>query len=1297
MNPRLFENIRINAQRFVDEGVAQYEKEFGRFKIDALKQKFLNNGLKLVLTITDRIFNDEEVSILPLKDLLLETLFELDFNSEALLKIYSEVNKKIVFFIQKEPNYDANVPRFFNAYLELISENIDNYSFYSGGAITNILQTQPEYQYSEVISSFYPLEVSDQRIYTLFPKERYWNVFSVTPQENAYSPLSFNRVASAAGFPQYKINFSYDDLVIYEGELYKLRPDVGVPSREVFNESDWIKHIPRRFDTSRSFKSVYLSKVRSIFGKISEDGFDINSIISDSFIPTYTNLGEARVEEFVNSFGGEGKQILQITKQLEELSNSLGGYEGSLIGGLEYIAEFSEYLLSAAFGRNISEDFGIVDGNSIFGKFNILFASKTSPNKIPGLGFLDGFAKLKSFVHGQELSFDPPSKSRVTYNPTYERFFEGIVDSFTGLQPPSTYSDPSNVDLLLYSIESLYRRCNAVGDFIQAGINTLDSGGKTPGYEGLGSIEIQLKTLQNVFPPSRFFLDTPDDFGVGPGLTGMVRYLLNNYTKFSGRLINPLLPGRSLEFLLPWIERISNKLEEMLSLIEKIGIGVSAFIPNLSFKNFLYKEDALINFLESIGFRGSEINQLLSAENFAQLITNFAPLSNSSDVKSFFKAYELTQLIYEMGGEEGINAYLTFLYSTNSLDSLLNILDFATKDKSKSTYVNLAKYPRLIGLLIGLTYAIDPNQLVKFNKILGANNLTLLESITFLFQKGETTIIKTPEDIELLQPVIEQIISGAYGKDAFASRSLTYDQANTTVPIALKQWTKKIGDNLGNVTSTELIKHLYDKSTGLTPKELISILNMPNSPNAFGALVDGFSGGEFTSFLRYVNLSGLGFKLGFYKNSYQTNNFEIGEKAEASFLPGFISEIKNLVDGFSIFKTVFDSSLDYNFKYDDDLVRSLGPFVNAQNKSFELIPALIQDLTRGASIEQLNALAADFTIVESPGTGNSRLPNRIPAFNSLTSEQANILLEQQQELLSLTSINGQNLSLINKFIKFSQENIFANSIEVKEEVSEKIKADFRQRKFTPGSKYEIEKNLELISQGRTALPKEYVVPDLYNALENVSEIKSSGLGANYISKSNLVSDLFVESFDPVRSCEKFGGSNCSELYSEIVNRRCSSSVNKSIFPEEYITIPGVSPTAVVIDRPLGTFAEYKPSKNLLSTVSFSSPPAYFDLLPQTALPGLRAEPVLTTIFSSPLVFELGGGDVSEYDNTEFGVIEFIRAKLEKNSEFGCAGFESPFYYQTCINLMKCKRFNPPFQGKNFLDFCPKTLSGGRLK
>jgi hypothetical protein len=32
-----------------------------------------------------------------------------------------------------------------------------------------------------------------------------------------------------------------------------------------------------------------------------------------------------------------------------------------------------------------------------------------------------------------------------------------------------------------------------------------------------------------------------------------------------------------------------------------------------------------------------------------------------------------------------------------------------------------------------------------------------------------------------------------------------------------------------------------------------------------------------------------------------------------------------------------------------------------------------------------------------------------------------------------------------------------------------------------------------------------------------------------------------------------------------------------------------------------------------------------------------------------------------------------------------------------MNVMKCKKFVPPKQGEYFLDFCPKTLSGGRLK
>jgi hypothetical protein len=1281
MDFKLFEKIQINSERFVSAGVTEYERKFTPFEVDLTKQKFLKNGLDIISRIIIRVANNEEISIIPLRDVLLTTLFELDFNFEIFIEVYKQINLQLISFITKESNYDANTVRIFNSYERLIRENAGDYVFYSGSTVINILQTQPEYQYSDTINTFYPLEVSNNKIYTLFPKERYWDVISDS---------------------QGAIKISDTDLVIYNNELYKLNPEVSLAS-ENFNEEEWIKYKPKRFNLSRSFNSVYVSKIRSVFGKIADDGFDVNSITSDSFVPIYSPEARVVSDEYVASFGGAGKQILQTINQLNVLSNSLGGYQGSLIGGLEYISEFVGYLLLASFGRDIPDEGEIVDGVSVFGKFNFLFASKTSDNKIPGLKFLEKFANLKSFVHNQQIQPGLDGKTKITYNPIYEQFRLGINDTFKTLKASLSYLQSTSVDLLLYSVQSVLQRCDNIGDLTQAGINSLNSMGQTPGYEGLGSVSAQLKALQNVFPPSGFFRGLPRDVKVGPGFTGAIRYFLLNYSKFSKEVIDPIFPGRSLEFLPPWIDKINNKLGELIEVIESIGIGSKSFIPNLSFKTFLYQEDKLIDFLRSLGFRDSEIEQLLSAKDLNELIAKFAPLSSSADLRSFFRAYELTQLIYEMAGDAGINTYLSFLYSTSPLDSLLNILKLSEKEKSTATNLNISKYPRLIGLLIGLTYAVDPNQLIKFSNILGANNLSLLESVSFLFQQGEDTIIKSPDSVQLLAPVIDQIITGYYELDSEATQSQTYSQANSLSPIGLRTWTKLIGDNLGRVEGTDLIHHLYDKSIGITPKELISILNNPSSPNVFGALVDGFGGGEFTTFLRYVNLTGLGFKLGFYKNSYQVNNFEVGDKAVASFLPNLISEAKSLIESLSIFKTVFDSSLDYNFKYDQDLVRSIDPFIKAQNKVFETIPLIIEQQTRGASVEQLEQAAGGGIIAESPGIGNSRLPNRIPVSNSITPEQTDILLGEQRGLLEFTTISQQNLSTITKFIKFSQENRLASSIQSVEENAEVVIASNAPKTYIPGTKFEtnIRSGVRLLGREEESftddtlptLSKEYSVPVIYQ--EGV-EVRSSGLGANYISPTLDVVDSSVVAFDPIKSCQRFGGVNCAELYQGLPDR-CVNPINKSLLPEEYTSIPAVLPTSVSIDRPLGTFANYIPSRTVIPISSFTTPPSYYSLLPTETIPGKGAEPVLNTIFSTPLVFEVGSGEVNEYNDTEFALVEFIRSKLEKNSEFECASFSSPYLYQVCMNVMKCKRYVPPTLGKNFLDFCPKTLSGGRLK
>jgi hypothetical protein len=1292
MNPKLFEEIQINAQKLVAKSVSEHEALAGKFKIDAVKQKFLNTGLELLLDVVGRIENKEEISILSFKNILLEVLFNLDFEVGNISGLLRQLNIALVDFIKQYPNYDSNLVRVINTYFEQFIDNVGDYGFYASSSALDILRAQPEYQYSETLYSIVPLETDREKnkIYTLFPKERYWETFKDADDSTSYSPLGYNRFASEIGLPQYQIPISYDSLIVYDNQLYKLKPGINSPERTFFDESQWVKYSPKRFDTSKSFKETYLGKIRTTFGKFTAEGFGINEIISDSKIPKYSERITIEEEVLPFTFGGIGKQVLESVNALKQISEAFGDYEGSPVGGVEYIAKFSEYLLASAYGRNVPVVFEIINNNSIFGKFNLLFASSAPPNRLPGLKFLDKFGRLRSFTHSQTLPVVTSSTSnKIIYNPIYAQFSGGVKDSYEIFSLKNTYAQAANIDLLLYAIEALYKRALFVGDAVKAISNTLNSKGQVPGYEGLGSIEVQIRELQNVFPPSTFIVDINPSEPVGPGFTGAIRYLLNNYSRFSGALINPVFPAKSLEFFVSWIQRVKNKLEEVVNLLNSIGLGTSNYIPNLFFRNLEVKDTKIIGFLRSLGFRDSEINQLFEINNFTELVQKFAPLTDSSDLKSFFRAYELSQLIHEFGGQEAINAYLSFLYSSNSLDSLLNILSLSQKDKSKATYLSLDKYPKLIGLLIGLTYAIDPNQLVKFNNILGKNNLTLLESISFLFQKGESTIIKSSGDVDILTPLAQQMISGVYAQDTLSTPSLNYDQVNTSAPIALKQWTKIIGNNLGKIDSQNIVRHLYNRSSGLTPKELLKILNDPDSPTELGALVDGFSGGAFTSFLRYANISGLAIKLGFYKNSYQTNNFFVENQPDFYVIPTFISGLYSITDSISVIETIFNASLDYTFEQDAEFLTTLQPLVYSQNKEFEALAQVLQLGGAGqTSLPELNQIASSFIIQESPGTGNSRKPNRAPVKNSITPDQATALRASLDITSPLEHSPAQEGALIDKFIKFSSENRFANEVLLTDETLGIQKAASREKTYQPATRYEI------LSDSSIPIPKSYKVAKLYRLLEENKETTGSSLGTNYISDNESYEG--VESFNPVESCKKFGGVNCEELY-ENSQDRCVNVFNKSLFPETYSEAPGQMESSVPIDRPLGTFADYKPLKSIIPTSAFASPSGFMTLLPPSAFVGSKGEPMLSDLFLEPLVFESGGGAMSEYGNTEFGIIEFIKAKLERQTEFNCAGFESPFYYQICMNVMKCKKFVPPEQGEYFLNFCPKTLSGGRLK
>lgn len=1288
MTSALFEEIRINAQNLVSESLVAYEKKFGSLTTDLSRRKFLDSGLELLRRVIDRVEAKDEISILSFKEILLVVVLDLDFNTEAMKSLLQFVVDGVIEFIKKKPNYDANLTRILNTYLELFYESVDNLGFYASSEAVDILQGQPEYQYSEALYSVLPKELDSttNRVYTLFPKARYWEAFSSAKDEELYSPLGYNRFASSLGLSKYSIPLSYDYLVIFNGELYKLRPDVTDPTRSYFEESEWVKYVSRRLDQTKSFRKVFQDNIRSAFGKFTEFGFDSNGIVSDSYVSEFSDIESVDENLLFSTFGGGGKQVVESVRQLKEITDAFGSYEGSPVGGVEYIVRFSEYILAAGLGRNTPEIFDFTNGDSIFGKFNVIFKSGTVPNKIAGLKFLNGFGLLKSFAQAQTLPENTPvSDNRVVYNPVYSQFSSGLEDRFVSLETSVSYREPARVDLLLYALESIYKRCLLVGDTVKAILNTLDGNGRAPGHEGLGSISTQMREFQRVFPPTSYFTGREKGPGPGAGLSGSIKYLLDNYSRFSSAVIRPVLPGRSLEFFGPWIERINNKLEEVVQTLKRIGISTSEFLPNIFFKAYEANDKNLIGLLSSLGFRDSEINKLLEVQSFSQLVESFAPLTDSSDLKSFFKAYELAQLVYEFGGQEAVDTYLSFLYRNNELDSLLNILDLSQKDKSRLTYVNLERYPKLIGLLIGLTYAVDPSQLVKFERILGQNNLSLLESISYLYQNGETTIIKDRNEIQFLQPLVEQMITGVYRPDALSSPTVLYPQANAITPIALKQWTKVIGDNLGQIESSKVLEGLYDRAKGLTPKELFSVLNGPSSTTTLGHVLDGFSGGSFTAFLRYATLAGLGVKLGNYKNSYQMDNFKVDTSYKFYALPELVVNLEELIKYISIIKTIFNAQLNYNFESSFGISNLLEPLVLSQNKSYETMPQIISSISSGESIPSLTTIASTASIAESPGIGNSRVPNRVPVVNSVTPEQARQISQYSSQVMELGIVDELPINFINRFIKFSEANQLANGIITSDEVREPERLRALQKKFSPATKYEQD-----VSSQRPA-QKPFMVKEIYKKLDGDPTINTDVLGASYVSGKTA-----VEVFDPVRSCQRFGGSECEALYAES-QERCVTGFNKSLFPETYQEVPGSSPSRVSVDRPLGTFSEYVPSSMMIPGSSFKDPPAFTNLLPPGTSIGRKGEPVLENLFSEPFTREYGGSELSELGNTEFGVVEFIKANLEKNSEFTCATFDSPFYYQICMNVMKCKRFSPPYNGEYHLDFCPKTLSGGRLK
>lgn len=727
--------------------------------------------------------------------------------------------------------------------------------------------------------------------------------------------------------------------------------NLGVTSSRLIkeNRTEIDNSIPYFNKLGERFNSLFDKKVIEQRDKIFAAAYDINGVVSDSFV-RLPSPEEIDLELLTATFAGEGKKIYDSVVSLLGESASLAGYQGSASGAIEYKATYLEYMLAMSYGS-------VLPGSTLggdFGDFEKIYEEKSRNGEIKGLKFLEVLYNTRSANQSQY-----PSK------PVSERFLRDGVSNRYQLPGDST------VSFGLLSLEAVYEECLKLGDSVNSVLNFAP--------KGIGDTSYIYSILQSIFPPSVLFRSREE------GLTGAVYRLLQSYKKlYALTLVEPDLGG-----FFEKIATLSESVQNLSLILKSSGFKRDGgIVASLELKIHAPSKEKSAKRLKALGFTTHEVDQIMGAESFSQLLERFSPVTNSQDVISFFRAFELTKLIYEFGGQESIDQYINFLYGVDESKSLLRLLQFLEIGRSTASKVTASKYSKLIGYLITLTYAINPSELIKLNSILSKNNLNLFESITLLIQQGKSTVIKDKNQINLLSGIAAQMVVSD-NSDYVLDRGLW----NSLI--------EKSSGNAGDLTG------LYDKVSGIIPEELNSILNTPSPTSPLGQLMDGVRGGNLTTVLRYCNILGILYSLSGYRNSGQLVN-----KSAEEFEPILrtVSIMDNLSSRLDLLYNIFRS----NSGERGTEVVYRDPLITAQNKSFDALLGVIAG----------EDTSGNFEIVDPPGIGNSRVPNGVRMDNSLTPEEATAIAPLGRDLGVFARSGSESTS--SGFVRVSIDNLLAS-------------------------------------------------------------------------------------------------------------------------------------------------------------------------------------------------------------------------------------------------------------------------------
>ena len=982
------ELVRERVGVIVTRGLDSY----GRFGIESERKAFYRVTIDLLLAVTDRIDNNEVVTISPLRDLMTSGLFLVGFDPQRVIGIFESVARSLYREVEENGIVDPDTIRVYQKYENLLRGVVGDYRALLQKSVTDYLSEIEQYG------------VARRQV-------------SLPPTRSRL--LKSNRA-------------SYDPLTVSRSRL------------------------------RNKFRSVFEIKITQYSNIVSSASRDINSITSDSQTPD--PLDPVDRDLLVATFAGEGKKIYEDIERLFEYSVEMAGYQGSLVGAVEYQATYYEYLMAMSYGKVLPQR--VLTGD--FGNFEEIYDARATETSIPGLKFLEELYTTRSA--NQTVGLSVPVAVKYSGN--------GVSDRY--VPPDLSTNSPDHVSLAL---ESVYTLCLKVGDTVRSLLNDSPA--------SIGDTATQLSVLARVFPQST-------DLELrSTGVTGAIGSLLSAHrTLYSLLGYEPDLHDFNERF-----EELANLLSGLIRTLRTVGFRPGGYVPSLALTYYEPDREKVRNRLIALGFNRVEADGIVGVSSFTELLNRFAPIADSQDVISFLRAYDLTKLIYEFGGQEAIDTFTDFLYGREPEKSVLRLLEFLDRNRSLASKVKGSEYSKLIGYLVTVTYAVDPEQLAVLDSVLKRNNLDLFESITYLVEQGVPTAIRDRADVSLLSGMVAQMV--VLDNDGYESQK----------PL----WNELIAQSAGNIGTG--VSGLYTRTSGITPTELYAALNGPSATSPLGQVLDGVRGGRLTSLLRYCNIFGLLYTLSPYRNSGQLVNQPADNYVVILEL---LDTMEMLTERLELARLILD---DYATGDGTEETTYTDPVIQVQNKEL----AAVTDLVTSIGTENIPD-PDQYMLMESPGIGNSRIPNGIRITNSLTPEEAAIISVRGNRVGAFTQSAGTVET--GSYIRIAVSNLLANGVLVNGDEASNVASD----------------TVSLASDANSPV-SDYTVtyePDTGNGTSQPS------------------------SFDPISSCLRFGNTNCVDQGYVETGDLCSKGYNKSLYPETgYGELPGFV-GGVQIDRALGS-------------------------------------------------------------------------------------------------------------------------------